>query len=365
MQLRNVPWVLALGLLAPDPRAQIFVPARTGAVHTELNSRTNYPLMRSSSRSQFVIGAAEIGTGAAMWNRLELRFDGPTLGTAGGTVQDLRVFLAAAATEPASSSQVFAANVQGAPTLVFQAANHAFGPDGNVNPDPFGGPNGELRFVFAAPFAYQGGALVVEIRARGNSNQGAGVANCHLDAEEEPGVGASLGSQSPLGTGCGTATLGLLGQIAPGGTIAAFGQGYGQGLPVGVYLGGSRTLWGSIPLPLDLGPIGAQGCLVYSDLSIGLTGNADAAGRVNAFDPVFAVPVPSAPALQGAVVQFQAVGFKPGANALGLVTSNNVGATLGAWKAPTRGFVAHYHHLDADAPVAAWSAPMVPAMRFQ
>src|SRR5688500_14231554 len=71
---------LALAALygARSGPAQILVPAQSAPLKVgELNSRSNYPLMRAASRSQFVIAQSEIGAPATL-TQLALRYDGPT-----------------------------------------------------------------------------------------------------------------------------------------------------------------------------------------------------------------------------------------------------------------------------------------------
>jgi hypothetical protein len=351
-------------LLAGALSAQIYVPATSVPQTGELNSRTNYPLMRLASRSQFVIANRELGVASAQLTQIALRYDGPSFDSAGGTLGDVQILLAPASGEPSASTPDFAGNVQGQLVQVAQRTNHVFPADDDVNWSKWGGNNGELTFLFSQPFPYAGGPLVVEIRASGNSNAGTGVKNCLLDAEVDPLTGAAGGTSSSLGTGCTGALLSVLGQLAPGGVVSTFGSGFGASSPVAVYLGASRAFWGSIPLPLALDPIGMNGCSVYSDLLVGRGASSDANGSVAAWQSAFGWPVPATTALQGGLLQFQAVAIKTGANALGVVTSNNVQVTLGSYVPLQRGFVGHFHHEDRDAPLAAHSAPLVAAMRF-
>lgn len=84
------------------------------------------------------------------------------------------------------------------------------------------------------------------------------------------------------------------------------------------FLGFSRTVaLGSIPLPLDLGVVGAPGCVLDVDpvVSTGLL--TDAIGGAT-----WAFPIPQVPALSGVVIAQQAFVFDPTVNALGLTLSN-------------------------------------------
>jgi len=342
--------------------AQLHVPAQSSPQLAELNSRSNYPLMRANSRCQFVISQSELGAPGSL-TKLALRYDGPSFGAAGGTVAQLDVYLGAASVAPEQSSAIFAGNVQGSLTNVASFANLTFGADTSPNPSPFGGPSGELVFVFAAPYVYSGGPLVVELRTLGNSNSGSSVQNLLIDAEEDPSTGPKGGSATLNGTGCQGASLSVTGQRAQFGVISCHGAGFGPSLPVVCILGISRTAWGSIPLPFDMGSLGATGCNLYNDWLVDLTTTADATGTVPAYSPALAWAVPATPALSGGLLQFQALAAKP-VNGLGIVSTNNVQVTLGSFTPLSRGFAAHFHHLDADASVASINLPAVFAMRF-
>lgn len=356
--------MLALALVAPTALAQVFLPAGSNRDTIELNARSNYPLMRTESRAQFLLAASEIGTGARNFTRLELRYDGPSLGAAGGVIGSFEILLANTNVTPAQSSGQFAANLSVPPTRVVSVQNHVFGADASPNPSPWGGPGGALSFLFQAPFAYQGGTLAIELLGAGNGNGGNQPQNCQLDAELDPQAGVVDGSATANGTGCGGAVLGVAGQLAPGGQIAAFGSGFGPGQLAIQTLGTSRTLWGGIPLPIPLDGLGAPGCAILNDWLLDLRTLALPGGSIEPYTPAWTWVVPADAAFNGATVQLQALAVKSGANQLGLVTSNNVQVRLGTWRPLFRGYVAHFHHEFCDAAVASHSAPLTLAMRL-
>ncbi len=79
-----------------------------------------------------------------------------------------------------------------------------------------------------------------------------------------------------------------------------------------------------IPLPLDLGVIGAPKCNVLVDpLATGCT----AGGTTG--QATYMVPIPQDPNLKGVPVYFQGMAIDLGSNALGLTTSNGVCAWMG------------------------------------
>ncbi|MCC6671779.1 MAG: hypothetical protein IT458_12005 [Planctomycetes bacterium] len=95
--------------------------------------------------------------------------------------------------------------------------------------------------------------------------------------------------------------------------------------PGGVFLltGFSRSTYGALPLPFDLGLIGAGGCLVHC--SVELTQAATATAGV----ATSRLPIPNLSGLYGAEVHQQALVPDPGANAFGLTASNPLRVRVG------------------------------------
>ncbi len=351
--------LLAGATLAPCAASQIFVPARSAPNQVELNSRLNLP-MRANFRSQTVLDATEL-PGPTTLTSIALRYDGPSYGTAGGTLASFEVFLAPAATSPGASSAQFNLNHVGALTRVVNAINLNFAADQSVDPSAWGGSNGAFALPLSAPFSYAGSGLVVELRGIGNSNSGTGAANCHFDAEVDPATGPVAGSVNYNGQGCQGAALQVSGQIAPGTSISCHGSGLGANALVLNTLGLSRTTWNGLPLPLELSLIGAPGCYVHNDSLIDLRAVADASGNVPAYTPATQWPLPAVRSMAGSRLQFQFWAVSP---TLQLRTSNNAETVIGSYTPLFRGYVTHIHHTDASAAVAALSVPATPAMRF-
>lgn len=87
--------------------------------------------------------------------------------------------------------------------------------------------------------------------------------------------------------------------------------------PAFLLLGGSRTAFGGLQLPYPLGGIGMTGCTLYTDVLVvlGLALDAGGTGSVP-------LPIPNQPGLAGGRLTGQFVVLDPGANALGLVSSD-------------------------------------------
>ena len=89
-------------------------------------------------------------------------------------------------------------------------------------------------------------------------------------------------------------------------------------------LGFSNSNANGLPLPFDLGLIGAPGCTQYVSLDIGIAYATDATGRARA-----PLPVPSDPALAGNSIYLQWIDLDLFANALRLTTSGGLEARIG------------------------------------
>jgi hypothetical protein len=131
-----------------------------------------------------------------------------------------------------------------------------------------------------------------------------------------------------FGVGCGLPPLSL----APvAGSQPLLGQAFLSeitSVPAGevpfLTLGFSNTTLGGMPLPLDLTSYGMNGCSLYHDLVyLGLPVTQAGSAWTNAF------PVPGLPVLAGYEIYLQASTLAPGANLLGLITSNALGLRIG------------------------------------
>lgn len=91
-------------------------------------------------------------------------------------------------------------------------------------------------------------------------------------------------------------------------------------------LGGSQTRWGPLPLPLDLKPLGAPGCLLLTSTDLALTVPTDGQGNAKV-----TLAVPMASSLVGKHFFCQFMVYDPGANALNLVSSPGIDAKVGRY----------------------------------
>jgi hypothetical protein len=239
-----------------------------------------------------------------------------------GHTIDVEIWMAQSPNDAASASQVFASNVSpGTEMNIFTrkmfnlptVPNNAW-----VISYPFDNP-----FVFTGTNHVSWRAIVW-----GNSNNNQFFVyplDAFNDGGSSTGNGAAQGCQAQNGAFPATHFTYIGG---PGGT-ARF-EGYSNvstgGLPALLVIGGSATNWLGLPLPYDLAPHGAPGCLISNSLTMVLSGvtNANRSGDVS-----ITAPIPNDPSLGGAILYSQYWFVHPSANALGLFTSNSMTNTIG------------------------------------
>ncbi|HHI79960.1 MAG TPA: hypothetical protein ENK02_08260 [Planctomycetes bacterium] len=98
-------------------------------------------------------------------------------------------------------------------------------------------------------------------------------------------------------------------------------------VPVMNILGFSNTSFGAIPLPLDLGFLGAKGCSLRASLDLNQVALSKGTGAGNG-SASFAWPIPNLSSLRGLNLYFQALVFDKGANGAGLTTTMGLKATI-------------------------------------
>lgn len=137
-----------------------------------------------------------------------------------------------------------------------------------------------------------------------------------------------LASVRSFGVGCGVPPLTL---AAVPGSQPVLGQSFESvvtavpagGLPFLAY-GVSDTFAGSVPLPIDLTPLGMTGCYLYHDLLALGYGCTPAGGAWSN-----SLPLQNQPVFVGTEIFAQVYAWAPGSNPFGLLTSNALGLDPG------------------------------------
>ena len=94
--------------------------------------------------------------------------------------------------------------------------------------------------------------------------------------------------------------------------------------PAALFLGASNVVWGAIPLPVNLTPIGMPGCFLRVTPDVVLSTSTDLFGRAR-----IAVPIPGNTAVLGGAFHNQYAVVDAGANPLGLSTTRGATGVFG------------------------------------
>jgi hypothetical protein len=172
------------------------------------------------------------------------------------------------------------------------------------------------------PFQYQAGySLIVDYRvyANDNGNQSftypVDLTNFYSDKQS-------------FGTGCQTSTSTTPTLTTSGAQLGGYWSIYATDClayaPALVLVGRNNTNHMGVPLPFDMGPLGAPGCNIYVEFVMALPTAMNSSGRHTA-----RFTIPKMIGLYGIPVFGQYLIGDPFANNLGVVSTNGVSATLG------------------------------------
>jgi len=233
------------------------------------------------------------------------------------------VSLGATKVGPGAMSHDFAANRGDTMTVVFDKA-FDLPPPGTGSPRPF-----NLSFKLATPYVFlpAQGDLLIEIEIPGKPTRTAYVIDAALSTAR--GTSTTFGTYGKFSSGD---KLDFRNpspeELKPGGKVELGAQGLMNGYPALAIFGFSKTQYGPLQLPFDLGALGAPGNHLYAsmDLVVPLV-----------LQPFFigwggsvSIPLPDVAGLDQKQVFGQAMFIDPKSNALGIVFSNRVDMTIGS-----------------------------------
>lgn len=136
------------------------------------------------------------------------------------------------------------------------------------------------------------------------------------------------GSGTGFGAGCGTPSLSLASDAGSPPTVGATARAAVGNMPTPIaamMAGWSNTAFGAFTLPVSLAALGMPTCnLLQSAEVFGLSVAPTTPGNGE-----FLLPIPNVPAVAGLHVYLQAVGYAPGQNPGGFITSNGVDWAIG------------------------------------
>ena len=299
------------------------------------------PFSTSPSRYQQVFLGSELPAAFTM-TALGVRWDNQTSTSFYGAQVDLEIQVGYTTRTPTTLSTTFDANFDaGAPVTVLARSLVRY-PDA-PNPPPTDPTQFQLVIPWTGTFAWTpmaGRNLLVQIYQRGNST-GFPSFGYPLDAGWSPSTArlygadtATTGSLDGFAYGLVMNFLAFTNTAVPTLSSAAqpqigntFRVSLGQARPSTaalLLLGASRSAWGALPLPLDLGVVGAPGChlLASGEFISVIATNAQGRGS-------FTYSLPMNLGLIGVQFFNQFLVLDPTVNGLGYVVSNGGAGLIG------------------------------------
>lgn len=285
----------------------------------EGTATNQYPFSYSEVRFQQLWDGAEIANTMAVLTGVEFRRDGGNSATQNARSWSYVVTAYETLVSPASASTTWANNRGTSLGTVVLNGPISIPAGAPSYPTP---QAWSVALPFSSPFTFQrsNGHFMLEIEgqdpanlfdtwpvdaenlwrsARGDSGRVSAPA-CVGGGGEEVRLGLSAAATIVLG---GTLTVNMTNT-----TLGAFAN----------WLGTSNTTYLGLPLPFDLGAIGAPGCFVGTDIAVQQVGGGP-----------FQWPIPLALNLENQILFTQAMALAPGANAGNFVTSDVFQTRLG------------------------------------
>ncbi len=292
---------------------------------TDGNTTCAFPFGYTAGRTQQVIDGAALCSRSALLMGMALRRDGRGTNTyKSRVIPSLEVRMGHTKVTPSTMSTSFAANRTGTMVAVFPRGTFHLPPLPPMKPRFF-----PVAWSWAVPFIYcrSTGNLLVEIVISGN----AGKSEYFMDAHGSRslggraslfGKGGALAGGDPFSVTCPSPS-----SLVPGGTLTLAARGLKKAYTSLALVGTSRSFFGSLPLPFDLGPLGAPGNFLYVRPTFFFSLPLTSAG--GSFGGTLSLPLPSDSWFGGAKFFGQVLFADKASNALGLVFSGGVELNLG------------------------------------
>lgn len=313
---------LASLLLLASVSAQTRVsPANRAAIEGAVTHQ--YPFSYSEVRFQQLWDGGELANTSAALNGVDFRRDGANTASHNARSWSYVVTAYETLVSPVNMTTNWSNNrgVNPGTVVLTGAINVPAGNPSYPTPQPW-----SLPLLFNAPFAFSrsNGHFLLEIEGNDPANL---FDAWPVDAENQwrsaRGDSVRVSAAACTGTNNERVTLGLsaAATIVLGGTLTVNMTNTTLGAFAN-WIGVSNQTYLGIPLPLDLGTLGAAGCFLGADIAVQQVGTGP-----------FAWPIPFVPALENEVLFTQALGLAPGANAGNLVTSDVFQVRLGGTSA--------------------------------
>jgi hypothetical protein len=303
--MKSTPYLAAaaLAVLATEAQAQlrqIVNPANRATV--EGVSRIGFPWGGNSPlRYQQICGLSADPTAIGLMNRVAFRRDNDTAVTSGDYAAFNPDFQLSVSTSPRTTmtmSKTFATNI-GTDVQVVHTGSLNWPAQVKVPP----GPTAFAYTVpFTTPFLYVSttGDILLDFAVTSPNNT-----NTSFFADADSASGGSVSRQ--LGAGCpaGVNLVSVFTNWGPGSTARILQYSGAGNVPSVLSIGSTSPTYGGVPLPFDLAPLGAPGCMVYHDNLLQIQGTMSGTSGIYTGRWDFSFVIPNNPMLAGFPVRTQ------------------------------------------------------------
>ena len=282
-----------------------------------------YPWSYSKVQVQHLIHSSQIARVSALIRGMWIRRDHNNTSAFNARSNTYEISFTQTAVTPRNMSKVWATNRGGnTSTLVFKGTVNLPAQAAATRPAPLPAPwVGHIPLPTPYVYTPTKGNLLVDLLNTGGTGYSIWGADAFrhsqssCGARARTGLGCVGGGGEQLKLSIDEHALMTAGKVDVKTTFTTATQGI-------ITLGVSRTALGPLPLPFDLSPLGAPGCMLLNDL---LDTQA-----VSTATSTAAWPIPNDPNLHGKWVYVQGLAAAPGANALGLVVSEGFALLIGS-----------------------------------
>jgi len=325
--------VAVIGLAAASGAQSLSITVPNYHASTDSERQSTFPFGYTAGRTQQIISGDQIAKNTGLIQEFAYRQDAwLSPKEPGRQISRVIVTMGTTSVQPGKMFHVFASNRSTTMTRVFDGRLSLPAP-GNGSPRPF-----DIRFKLSAPYVFlpAQGNLLLELEIPGKPTRTAYV----VDAAVAIAGGASTTFGIPgafaMGDKHSFTNLDST-KLRPGGEIEVSANGLKNPYAALAAFGFSKTRYGNLTLPLDLGVLGAPKNYLYTStelvlpiklrpMYVGWAGSTQ-------------VPIPQNPELRGLQLFSQGIYLDTKANRFGLVFSSRVDMTLGSGKRWTQQIV--------------------------
>jgi len=316
--------VAVIGLVATSGAQSLSVTVPNYHENTDSARQSGFPFGYSAGRTQQLIHGDQVATSVGLIHEFSYRQDAWLSPTAKGRqIPRVIVTMGTTSVQPGNMSLDFAANRTPAMTKVFDGPLTLPAP-GTGSPRPF-----DIRIKLSAPYAYlpTQGNLLLELEIPGKGTLTGYVVDAAVAIPG--GSNTTFGVHGPFAMGDKLSYKNLdATQLRSGGGIEVGASGLKNMYASVATFGFSKTKFGNLTLPLDLGVLGASKNYLYTSMELVLP--LPLRGMFIGYGGSTRLPIPRIAGLGGLEMFSQSIFLDQKANRLGLVFSNRVDMKMGS-----------------------------------